>query len=149
MSVNNKTKSDQDLVKVTKQVNFLFYSREYMLRPETQEKMKLLWEFLRAAGFHGVRLRFEMSALATDMTSNGDQSAVTSPTWGSKQRGPPPRKKKRRDPCSIDLVFGPSSGWPIKVIHPVDFEEAICYFWVTFGWFGLPQILAEKKSSSN
>ena len=39
-----------------------------MLRPETEEKMKLLWEFLRAAGFHGVRLTFAKSPLVTDMT---------------------------------------------------------------------------------
>ena len=31
------------------------------------------------------------------------------------------------------------------MIGPVHFEEAVCYFWVTFGWVGLPQILAEKK----
>ena len=37
----------------------------------------------------------------------------------------------------------------MKAIDTVHFEEAVRYFWLTFGWVGLPQILAEEKSSSN
>ena len=51
MSVNNTTKSAVDLVKDTKVISFMFYSREYMHRPETEEKMKLLWDFFAPLGF--------------------------------------------------------------------------------------------------
>ena len=43
------------------------------------------------------------------------------------------------------VFFCQKNGWPIKTIRMVHFEEAVCYFWLTFGWVGLPQILAETK----
>ena len=61
MSVNNTTKSAEDLVKGTTAISFQFYSREYMHCPEMQEQIELLQDFLRAAGFCGVRLIVEVN----------------------------------------------------------------------------------------
>ena len=152
-SVNGTTKSAQDLVKDTKVISFQFYSREYMLRPETQEQIELLRNYLCAAGLNGVRLEVRENPWVSFSNQMHGQSAVTGErwlsAWGGKLWKSAPRKINRRDPSNIDVFLSGKSGWPIKAIGTVHFEEAVCYFWLTFGWVGLPQILAEEKSSSN
>ena len=51
MFVNNKTKSAEDLVKNTKAMSFMFYSREYMHHPETVKKLSCCGIFFAPLGF--------------------------------------------------------------------------------------------------
>ena len=96
MSVNNKTKSAEDLVKGTKVISFMFYSREYMHHPETVEKIELLRDFLCAAGFHGVWLKVAVTPWVSSKHQMDDKSAVRTErwlsSWGSSLWNPPQGK---------------------------------------------------------
>ena len=60
-----------------------------------------------------------------------------------------PQGKSTGEILATLIFFTGKIGWPIRAIGTVHFEEAVRYFWLTFGWVGLPQILAEEKISSN
>ena len=88
MSVNNTTKSAEDLVKCTTSISFQFYFREYMHCPEMQEQIELLQDFLRAAGFRGVRLIVQVNLRVSFINQMHEQSSVTGErglfSWGGK-----------------------------------------------------------------
>ena len=109
MSVNNKSKSAEDLVKGTKVISFMFHSMEYMHRPKTVKTVELLQDFLRAAGFHGVRLKVAVTPWVSSKHQMDDKSAVRTErwlsSWGSSLWNPPPRKMTRRDSSTIYVFF--------------------------------------------
>ena len=121
MSFNKTIKSAEDSIKGIMRISFQFYSQKYMNRPDTQEQIELLHDYLLATGFHGVRLKVEFNSWAPHRNSKVTRERELS-SWGGKLWKSALRNWNRRDPSTISLFYSKKRGWETLIIGPVCFE---------------------------